>query len=198
MKHAAANTRRAVGWRLAAAVLLLAACGGDEPGATPAATAAGAELAASAEPSAAAEPTASSGATSRDELPVINFVRADGVAIPLSVEVPPSSEYSIGLSGRYSLEERGMLFHYTEPESHIGFWMKNTHIDLSIAFVNADFRIVEIHEMPAESLTIIRPRAAHQYAVEAPAGWFAEHRVAVGDRAHFRFELPVATGSDRG
>jgi uncharacterized membrane protein (UPF0127 family) len=194
-----------------ALALLLAACGSGEV--TPAATSAAVTPAATAttapaestsapattpagtsSPAPAAEPTASSGATPRDQLPVVEFLRADGVVVSLPVEVPPRSEYGIGLSGRYQLDERGMLFHYSDPESHIGFWMKNTHIDLAIAFVSSDFRIVEIHQMEAESLDIIRPQAAHQYAVEAPAGWYDAHGVAVGDRVRFTFELPEDGG----
>ena len=121
---------------------------------------------------------------------MIDFVRADGIVVSLPVEVPPRDEYSIGLSGRYSLDERGMLFIYPGEESRRGFWMKNTHIDLSIAFVNAQFRIVEIHEMVAESLEIVRPEALHRYAVEAPAGWYAQHGLQAGDRMRPGFELP--------
>lgn len=125
---------------------------------------------------------------------MVEFLRADGVVVSFPIEVPPRSEYGIGLSGRYELDERGMLFHYSDPESHIGFWMKNTHINLAIAFVSGDLRIVEIHEMEAESLEIIRPQAAHQYAIEAPAGWYDAHGVAAGDRVRFAFDLPEDGG----
>ena len=193
---------RAVPRLLTALALLLAACeSGDD---TPATTAAIAPAESTATPSPppagasspapAAEPTASSGATPRDQLPVVEFLRADGVVVSLPIEVPPRSEYGIGLSGRYELDERGMLFHYSDPQSHIGFWMKNTHIDLAIAFVSGDLRIVEIHEMEAESLDIIRPQAAHQYAVEAPAGWYDAHGIATSDRVRFTFELPEDGG----
>lgn len=202
---------RAVPCLLTALALLLAACDSGEqaPAATsvavtPATTATTALAGSTSAPAAtparasspapAAEPTASSGATPRDQLPVVEFLRADGGVVSLPIEVPPRSEYGIGLSGRYELDERGMLFHYSDPQSHIGFWMKNTHINLAIAFVSSDFRIVEIHEMEAESLDIIRPQAAHQYAVEAPSGWYDAHGVAVGDRVRFTFELPEDGG----
>ncbi|MDP6482804.1 MAG: LLM class flavin-dependent oxidoreductase, partial [Nitrospinota bacterium] len=45
-----------------------------------------------------------------------------------------------------------------------------------------------------QTLEIIRPQAVHQYAVEAPAGWYARHGIAVGDRARFLFQLPDVEG----
>ena len=134
------------------------------------------------------EPTATTGALPLEELPRIEFVRVDGTAVSLPIEIPPRSEYSIGLSGRYALGERGMLFHY-EEEGRRSFWMKNTHVDLDIAFIGADFVIREIFGMEAESLEIRRPDAVYQYAVEAPAGWYAANGVQLGDTARFAFDL---------
>ena len=142
------------------------------------------------DPTPPVEPTATTGAIPRGELPVIEFVRADGSLAPLPVEVPPRSEYGIGLSGRYTLDERGMLFHYSSPEGRHTFWMLNTHIDLSIAFVSGDLRVVEIRAMEADSLDRITPEVDHQYVVEAPAGWYAQHGIEVGDEVRFLFELP--------
>ena len=140
-------------------------------------------------PPAAAEPTATSGALPLETLPRIEFVRGDGTATSLPVEIPPRTEYTIGLSGRYELGERGMLFHWDDGERRRSFWMKNTHIDLDIAFVGADFVIQEIFGMEAESLEIRAPTDVYQYAVEAPAGWYAANEVRVGDTARFAFDL---------
>ena len=134
------------------------------------------------------EPTATTGALPLEALPRIEFVRGDGTAVSLPIEIPPRSEYSIGLSGRYELGERGMLFHY-EEEGRRPFWMKNTHVDLDIAFIGADFVIREIFGMEAESLEIRRPDDVYQYAVEAPSGWYAANGVRVGDTARFAFDL---------
>ena len=134
------------------------------------------------------EPTATTGALPLEALPRIEFVLGDGTTVALPVEIPPRTEYSIGLSGRYELGERGMLFHF-EEEVRRSFWMKNTHVDLDIAFIGADFVIREIFGMEAESLEIRRPDAVYQYAVEAPAGWYAANGVQVGDTARFAFDL---------
>ncbi len=103
--------------------------------------------------------------------------------------MPPRSEYSIGFSGRYVLGERGMLFHYDQLRGG-AFWMENTHIDLAIAFVDEQFRIVDIREMTADSLDIVRPASAYRYVIETPSGWYAERGIEAGDQVRFLFELP--------
>ena len=135
-----------------------------------------------------AEPTASTGATPLDQLPVVEFLRADGAVVAFPVEVPPSEEYGIGLSGRYALDDRGMLFDYGVPERDRPFWMKDTHVDLDIAFIGTDLRIVVIRQMEAESLDYVYGGSDYQYAVEAPAGWYAAHGVAAGDAVRFAFD----------
>ena len=107
-------------------------------------------------------------------------MRADGSSAALPIEAPPASEYHIGLSGRRALEGRGMLFRY-ERDVEGSFWMKDTHVDLDIAFAGADFVVIEIRRMTAESLERVRPEGRYRYAVEAPAGWFEAHGVAAGD-----------------
>ena len=99
-------------------------------------------------------------------------MRADGTVVSLAIEVPARTEYGIGLSGRYELGERGMLFHY-EEEGRRSFWMKNTHIDLDIAFIGADFVIREIFGMEAKRAVspTCRPFAANQ-----PAGASTAYR----------------------
>ena len=194
-----------------AAALLAGACNDDAPlqrvepppplaTATPSATATEGAPPEVTAPSASAtapptppplEPTASTGALAREELPLIEFVRADGSTVALPTEVPPRSEYGTGLSGRYALDERGMLFHYADDERARGFYMRNTHVDLDIAFARADFVLIEIRTIQAESLDIVRPEQGFQYAVEAPAGWYAANGVAAGDRVRLTFELPA-------
>ena len=136
-----------------------------------------------------AEPTATTGALAVEALPVVEFVRADGSAAALPVEVPPRAEYHVGLSGRQELAGRGMLFHYAEERTG-AFWMRNTHIDLDIAFVGADLAIIAILRMEADTDDFHKPDRAYLYAVEAPAGWYAANGVAVGDVMRLTFELP--------
>ncbi|MDX1697539.1 MAG: DUF192 domain-containing protein, partial [Thiohalobacterales bacterium] len=81
-----------------------------------------------------------------------------------------------GLAFRQSLPaDHGMLFAYAHDQT-IGFWMKNTLIDLSIAFLDASGRILEIHDMDADDpdRRYISGSPA-RYALETNRGWFREH-----------------------
>jgi len=133
------------------------------------------------------EPVTSTYSTPTSELPLVRFETGSG-SVELPVEVPPRSEYAIGLSGRTSLEGRGMLF-YREDFGQTGFWMRNTHIDLDIAFVNPDGEIVFITTMTADTDDIHRPDEPYVAAIEANAGWYAEHGVEVGDTVTYLFDL---------
>lgn len=121
-------------------------------------------------------------------LPVLRFHTAEG-EVDLPVEVPPRHEYSIGLSGRTALEDgRGMLF-YREDFGQTGFWMHNTHIDLDIAFVAASGEVLLVTTMIADTTDIHRPDGAYVAAIEARAGWYAEHGVQAGDQVEYLFDL---------
>ncbi|MGE3961237.1 MAG: DUF192 domain-containing protein [Dehalococcoidia bacterium] len=121
------------------------------------------------------------------QLPRVRFAGADG-PVQLPVEVPPRSEYAIGLSGRTSLEGRGMVF-YREDFGQTGFWMQNTHIDLDIAFVDDQGEILFITTMFADTRDIHRPDAPYVVAIEAPAGWYAANGIAEGGRVEYLFDL---------
>ena len=62
------------------------------------------------------------------------------------------------------------------------FWMKDTPLDLDIAFVQADGVIAEIRTMKAEDLTEVASQSSHiRFCIEMPAGWYASSQVKVGD-----------------
>ena len=63
------------------------------------------------------------------------------------------------------------------------FWMKNTHIPLSIAFIDDAGKIVMIHQMEADQTsTTYHSFQAVRYALEVNRGWFTLHDVKTGDR----------------
>jgi len=77
--------------------------------------------------------------------------------------------------------EHGMLFVYERPRK-LGFWMKNTYLPLSIAFIDASGTIISIQDMePLDEETIHRSPGPALWALEMNQGWFAEHGVSVGD-----------------
>lgn len=131
---------------------------------------------------------ASTAAIPTDELPVVRFFTAGGVAVDLPVEVPPRSEYHIGLSGRRSLEGRGMLFYYAGESGGPGFWMRGTYVDLDIAFVAGDGSIIVIKQMRAETEEVHHPGWPYLAGIEAPIGWYEAHGIAAGGRVEFLFD----------
>jgi uncharacterized membrane protein (UPF0127 family) len=88
-----------------------------------------------------------------------------------------------GLMYRKKLSRnQGMLFIFDEPDLH-SFWMKNTYIPLSIAFVSEEMEIVQIDSMfPRDVLNHHFPRERVKYAIEVNQGWFHRHGVRVGDQ----------------
>jgi uncharacterized membrane protein (UPF0127 family) len=139
-------------------------------------------------PSTPGEPVASTATIPVERLPLAEFLRASGASADLprlAIEVLPAGEFSIGLSGRRTLGERGMLFDYGAAGQQGPFWMKNTHIDLDIAFIDENLRIVSIRTMRAESEEYVHSAAPYQSAIEAPPGWYAAHGVRVGDRVRY-------------
>jgi uncharacterized protein len=92
------------------------------------------------------------------------------------------AERSTGLMHRFSLKpDHGMIFVFERAEPQ-GFWMKNTFVPLSIAFIASDGRIINIDDMaPLDEHTHWSTGPA-RYALEMRKGWFAERGIAAGDR----------------
>ena len=85
-----------------------------------------------------------------------------------------------GLMHRFSLKpDHGMLFVFRDQRP-LSFWMKNTFVALSIAYIDARGRILEIEDMAPQTETMHPSSAPAQYALEMKKGWFAEHGIAVG------------------
>jgi uncharacterized protein len=105
----------------------------------------------------------------------------------LTVRIADSQdEQRQGLMGVDRLPpNRGMAFVYDEPTT-TSFWMKDTLIPLSIAFVDERDRIISIEEMTPctdePCTTWDAGGAAYTLALEANAGWFADHGIEIGER----------------
>jgi uncharacterized membrane protein (UPF0127 family) len=102
---------------------------------------------------------------------------------PLTVEVAATEPQRMqGLMFRKKLgRDDGMLFIFEEPAYH-SMWMKNTLIPLSVAFLDADGRILNILDMEPETLDTHTAAGPAIYAIETNKGWFAAHRVKAGDK----------------
>jgi len=86
-----------------------------------------------------------------------------------------------GLMFRKKLPDgEGMLFVF-EYDHVLSFWMKNTYIPLSIAFITHDGKIIDIKDMyPHDTSSVLSSRSA-RYALEVPQGWFSRAGVRAGD-----------------
>ncbi|MCJ7640950.1 MAG: DUF192 domain-containing protein, partial [Desulfobacterales bacterium] len=102
------------------------------------------------------------------------------------VEVPKTpQERAQGLMGRRHLgENEGMLFIF-ETEDYHSFWMKNTLIPLSIAFIDREGKVVRIVDMEPLSLESHPPPRPILYALEMKKGWFSTNGIRVGDVLRF-------------
>jgi uncharacterized membrane protein (UPF0127 family) len=114
----------------------------------------------------------------------VTLTNSAGREVVLSVEVADTpEERSVGLMFRESLpEDAGMIFVYTE-ETTLGFYMKNTTVPLSIAFIGRDGVIIDIQDMQPLDETLHYAPAPYFYAVEVNQGWYARNGIGVGDRA---------------
>jgi len=116
-------------------------------------------------------------------------LRSGSVSVIAELAIGPA-EQETGLMYRTSLADgKGMLFVYHD-DRRLSFWMKNTLIPLSIAFMAADGTIREIYDMEPKSLAAINSDHFVRYALEVPQGWFSRAGLRVGDR----FDLSVVPG----
>jgi len=124
----------------------------------------------------AEKPVATGSAISRKEEPVTLRLETTGE--------PWGKKFLKGLSGRTSLDG-GMLFDFGATVSN-GFQMEETLIPLSIAFISAELRIVEILDMEPLSSKPYTPSTAYRYAIEVNQGFFTQNDIDVGNRIEFR------------
>jgi len=116
------------------------------------------------------------------ETTVLTITRADSSAVEITVEMARTDEERAqGLMYRKKLPDgQGMIFIY-ERDQQMSFWMKNTVIPLSIAFIASDGRIIEIRDMQPLDLSAVQSSRSVRYALETPQGWFERVGVTAGD-----------------
>lgn len=114
------------------------------------------------------------------------------VRVTLNVEVADTPESRAqGLMNRTTLAENaGMLFVFESTERW-SFWMKNTLIPLSLAFIDEQWEIVDIEDMavakdpengPFEFYNAVKPA---RYALEVNQGFFRRNGIGVGAKVTF-------------
>ena len=91
-------------------------------------------------------------------------------------------EHAIGLMWRPEMGANdGMLFIFPQATKQC-FWMKNTLIPLSIAFVDDDGKIVNIDEMQPQTEDAHCSAKPVRYVLEMNKGWFAKRHIQAGQK----------------
>jgi uncharacterized membrane protein (UPF0127 family) len=118
----------------------------------------------------------------RLETVTLAIERAGSVDVQIKVEIARTDEErSKGLMYRKELPDgEGMLFVF-ERDQQLSFWMKNTLIPLSIAYIASDGRITEIKDMHPRDENSVHSSRSVRYALEVPQGWFGRAGIRPGD-----------------
>ncbi len=90
-------------------------------------------------------------------------------------------EVQTGMMFRTNMaENEGMLFVFAGPHQ-ASFWMQNTLVPLSAAYINPDGKIEEIHKLePLNTNSVTASSSNIQYVLETPQGWFERHEISTG------------------
>ena len=130
------------------------------------------------------------GTARAESLPTVELkIGSNRLVAEVAATIPTRT---LGLMNRFSLQpDHGMLFVFDSPQPQ-AFWMKNTYIPLSIAFLGADGRILNIEDMAPRTENTHPSLGAAMYALEMKKGWFAERGIGAGDRVQGLDKAPKA------
>lgn len=167
------------GWFFLALVALGVACGADDK---PAAGSASASTNLSGGGSTAGTPKAESQRVASEAQPKLRTLKLWIGSEEMITEIAISQkEIETGMMHRVSMaENEGMLFVF--PVAHqTAFWMKNTLLPLSCAYIDPEGVILEEHDMYPHDETPIKAATDRvQFVLETKQGWFERHKVAPG------------------
>jgi uncharacterized membrane protein (UPF0127 family) len=74
-------------------------------------------------------------------------------------------------------ENEGMIFVFPYPH-RASFWMKNTPLPLSAAYISPEGVILEIHQLEPHNTNAVKAVSENiQYVLETSQGWFERHNI---------------------
>ena len=113
------------------------------------------------------------------KLPTVPLTILDKKLVAEVADEGPERE--TGMMFRKSMADgEGMVFVMDAPQP-ASFWMKNTLIPLSVAYINTMGMIMEIHDLKPKDETPVDSRFdAISYAIEVPQGWFGRNGILPG------------------
>jgi uncharacterized membrane protein (UPF0127 family) len=111
----------------------------------------------------------------------LTIIAANGTTARLEVEIADTAEErQQGLMGRTELPlDAGMLFVFEQPGR--GFWMKDTRLALSAAFIAECGEILALVDLEPFSEEIKNISQPYAYGLEVDQGWFQRNGIAPGD-----------------
>lgn len=123
------------------------------------------------------------------------LIRVEGASSSASVRVELATTARAreqGLMFRQSLaDDRGMLFLFPDDQTG-GFWMRNTYVPLTIAYLDAEGRVLEFAQGKPLDTTVLTPSRPYRYVLEVNQGWFERRGLAAGARVVLPPDLPRA------
>jgi uncharacterized membrane protein (UPF0127 family) len=121
----------------------------------------------------------------RARYPVPNAVIRNryGDVLLLKLEISDTEqEREQGLMFRTSLDpDSGMVFVWPSNVQE-SFWMENTFMPLTVAFLAPDGTILDLQDMAPQTEDLHAPPVPYRYAIEVNQGYFAANGVTVGDK----------------
>lgn len=119
----------------------------------------------------------------------------NGHRFEVELAVTPA-ERARGLMFRESLPAgRGMLFVF-ESEQPLSFWMRNTSVPLSIAYIDSNGVITDILDMEPFDLTSVPSSRPARYALEVNRGEFRKKGIRPGNRVILPAEVTEMRGNN--
>jgi hypothetical protein len=124
----------------------------------------------------------------------LTITNSDGEQVVVNVEIADTVESrQLGLMFRSSMPpDAGMLFDF-QGDTTSGFWMANTILPLSIAFITADGTIIDTLDMQPLDTTGVDPSGTYRYALEVNQGFFRAHNINPGDKVSLPVQVSAAT-----
>jgi len=93
-----------------------------------------------------------------------------------------ADQREIGLMYRRTMgNNEGMIFAFEQPGTQC-FWMKNTLLPLSVAFVADDGTIVNLDDMKPQTLDGHCSKKPVRFVLEMNQGWFAKRGIKAGEK----------------
>ncbi len=110
-----------------------------------------------------------------------NTVTLNGATVKVAVAATRASRTQ-GLMGVTQMAADSGILVVFGDDRHRPFWMKDTPIPLSIAFLDANKKVIFMADMTPNTTTSVGGLNAGpmRYAIEVNQGWFASHGITVG------------------